>query len=250
MPYRCTSCSSYFSVRKGTVMQSSKLGYRIWATAIYLVNTSLKSVPAMKLHRDLGTTQASAWRLLQRVREGFDIAIEKLEGVVEVDEMFVGGKQRNRHRAQRAKHSGYDPWGKKPVVRAVPRGRRVTAMPVRSVDGPTLVAFVEGNVRFGSRVYTDDHGGYEDLMESYMHRGGATLDRPVRPGLRYPHEHDREPVVHVQARLHRRVPPDELQAPAPVRDGGLLALQRPGSGHTRPDRGDGARDGREAAPSH
>ncbi|MDE2921471.1 MAG: IS1595 family transposase [Acidobacteriota bacterium] len=170
MPYRCTSCCSYFSVRKGTVMQSSKLGYRIWAIAIYLVNTSLKGVSSMKLHRDLGITQASAWHLLQRIREGFDIAIGKLEGVVEVDEMFVGGKQKNRHRAQRSKHSGYDFWGKKPVVGAVQRGGRVIAMPVDSVDGPTLVAFVEGNVRFGSRVYTDDHGGYEDLMESYMHR--------------------------------------------------------------------------------
>ena len=170
MPYRCTRCCSYFSVRKGTVMQSSKLGYQTWAVAIYLVNTSLKGVSSMKLHRDLGITQATAWHLLQRIRKGFDVGIGKLSGVVEVDEMFVGGIQKNRHRSQRWRFTKENAWGKTPVIGAVQRGGQVIATPIDRTDNRTVVAFVEGNVRFGSRLYTDDWPGYEDLMQSYMHR--------------------------------------------------------------------------------
>ncbi len=57
-----------FSLRSGTVMQGSKLGYQVWAIAIYLVTTGLKGVASMKLHRDLGITQKSAWHLAHRIR--------------------------------------------------------------------------------------------------------------------------------------------------------------------------------------
>ena len=69
MPFRCRDCRKRFSVRTGTVMQSSKLGYQTWAAAIYLLTTSLKGVPSMKLHRDLNITQKSAWYLAHRLRE-------------------------------------------------------------------------------------------------------------------------------------------------------------------------------------
>ena len=63
MPYRCRDCRQRFSTRTGTTMADSKLGYQKWAIAIYLVTTSLKGVSSMKLHRDLGITQKSAWHL-------------------------------------------------------------------------------------------------------------------------------------------------------------------------------------------
>ena len=62
MPYRCRGCDKHFSVKTGTVMESSKLGYQTWAIATYLLTTSLKGVSSMKLHRDLGITQKSAWQ--------------------------------------------------------------------------------------------------------------------------------------------------------------------------------------------
>ncbi len=71
-PYRCKSCHKYFSVRVGTVMERSKVSLRDWAIAIYLHLTSLKGVSSMKLHRDLGITQKTAWFLLQRIRKAFD----------------------------------------------------------------------------------------------------------------------------------------------------------------------------------
>ena len=73
MPYWCTDCRSYFSVKTGTAMQASKIPLRKWAIAIYLVLTSLKSVSSMKLHRDLGVTQATAWFMIHRIREAWAV---------------------------------------------------------------------------------------------------------------------------------------------------------------------------------
>lgn len=91
MPYHCKDCRQYFSVRKGTVMQGTKLGYQTWLIAIYLHLTSLKGVSAMKLHRDLGISYPSAWHLLHRIREAQAEGALPMVGPVEVDETFVGG---------------------------------------------------------------------------------------------------------------------------------------------------------------
>ena len=74
MPYRCRErkvCGKRFSVRTHTVMESSKLGYQVWAIAMYLVATNLKGISSMKLHRDLNITQKSAWHLAHRLRKSF-----------------------------------------------------------------------------------------------------------------------------------------------------------------------------------
>lgn len=88
MPYRCREkqCAKRFSVRTGTVMESSNLGYQTWVVAIYLMTTSLKDVSSMKLHRDLDITQKSAWHLAHRIREAFDsFEGSGMAGPVEVD---------------------------------------------------------------------------------------------------------------------------------------------------------------------
>ena len=68
-PYRCRQCRKDFSTKTGTLMQGSRLSYRTWAVAIHLLTTSLKGVSSMKLHRDLGIRQATAWHLAHRIRE-------------------------------------------------------------------------------------------------------------------------------------------------------------------------------------
>ncbi len=75
MTHRCRDCKDkkMFSLKIGTLMEGSKLNYQVWAIAIHLLSTNLKSVSSMKLHRDLGITQKSAWHLAHRLRKSFDI---------------------------------------------------------------------------------------------------------------------------------------------------------------------------------
>ena len=102
MPYRCRRCRKFFSARTGTVMADTKLGYQAWAIAIYLFNTNIKGTSSMKLHRDLGISQKSAWHLAHRIRETWgDRKSEPFTGPVEADETYIGGKSKNMHATAR-----------------------------------------------------------------------------------------------------------------------------------------------------
>lgn len=84
MPYYCYKCRSFFSIKKGTVMESSKISYQKWAIGTYLVATNLKGVSSMKIHRDLGMTQKSAWFMIRRLRESWRqlAGVGDMEGLV------------------------------------------------------------------------------------------------------------------------------------------------------------------------
>ena len=103
MPYWCTTCRKYFSVKFGTAMEQSRISYQNWAIATYLFATSLKGVSSMKLHCDLGVTQKTAWFMVQRLREAWkDMAgVDRMEGPVEVDEVYLGGLEKNKHADRR-----------------------------------------------------------------------------------------------------------------------------------------------------
>ena len=128
MPYHCGDCRKYFSVRTGTVMRSSKTSLRKWVVAMYLMTTNLKGVSSMKLHRDLGIAQSTAWTMAQKIRQGW-IQDSKLGGTVEVDETFIGGKEKNKHEDKRSHTRG--PSGKSVVVGMKDReANKVVAKPV------------------------------------------------------------------------------------------------------------------------
>ncbi len=164
MPYRCKDCRQHFSVRKGTMMQASKLGYQKWAVAIYLVATSLKGVSSLKLHRDIKVRQPTAWYLAQRIRQGFvSGTVVKMIGPVEVDETFIGGKERNKHASKKLR-AGRGAVGKVVVAGAKDQAtNRVSAAVVENTDGSTLQGFVAERVSTGGTVYTDEHTAYRGL---------------------------------------------------------------------------------------
>lgn len=170
MPYWCKDCRKYFSVKVGTVMQSSKLGYRKWAYAIYLHVTSLKGVSSMKLHRDIGIAQNSAWHLLQRIRKVFDGGDNDLfNGPVEVDESYFGGLEKNKHEDQKL-NAGRGTVGKTAAVAVKDRQTgQIKADVVQDTTAETLQQFVKNSTEYGTTVYTDENPSYTGLRAFYEH---------------------------------------------------------------------------------
>ncbi len=165
MPYWCRDCRSYFSVRTGTPLAHSRVCIRKWAIAIYLCSTSLKGVSSMKLHRDLGVTQRTAWFMLHRLRKAWEEeSDERFDGPVEIDETYIGGKRKNMAKSKRKELTGRGAVGKDTVVGIKDReSNRVAAAPMPSVNQESVGEMVDGKVSTEAIVYTDESSVYAKL---------------------------------------------------------------------------------------
>ncbi len=184
LAYWCSDCRRRFSVTSRTALERSHLPLRKWALAIYLHVTSLKGVSSMKLHRDLGITQKSAWFVLHRLREAFRDTgpVVPFAGPVEVDETYMGGKRRNMRNATRRKlaHTGRGPAGKTAVAGIRDQAsRHVRAQVVESPDRATLHGFIQRHVAPDATVYSDEARAYQGLPFSHQ-----TVNHSVREYVR------------------------------------------------------------------
>ncbi|MCY3783120.1 MAG: IS1595 family transposase [Chloroflexi bacterium] len=178
MPYRCRDCRQYFSVRIGTVMERSKITLRQWAWGIYLSTTNLKGVSSLKLHRDLEITQKSAWFMAHRIREALAADDHLLDGPVEVDESYFGGREKNRHARDR-QHRGRGTIGKAPVIAMRDRTtREVRAQAITHINRSVLALFITAHAAPDAMVYTDEHPAYDHLPhhETVRHSVGEYVN--------------------------------------------------------------------------
>jgi transposase-like protein len=160
---QCNACREQFTVTVGTVMESSKIALHKWVLAFHLLCSSKKGFSACQLQRELGLgSYRTAWFMLHRVRHAFsELAGGKLQGAVEVDETYVGGKP--RYKGPKGKNPSGRATKKAPVMVLVERDGSARAKPVPFVDAETLQVEIIRQVDGGSIILTDEFLSYRGI---------------------------------------------------------------------------------------
>lgn len=171
--HKCKECEKPFTVTVGTVMEDSKIPLNKWLMAFALFASSKKGFSAHQLHRSIGITYKSAWFMAHRIREAMKTeATGPLGGegkTVEADETFIGGKEKNRHKAKRATKRLGGSWGKETVFSLVERDGSVRSFHVASVTASNLRPMLVSQVDKASRLMTDDAGQYRHMNRDFQH---------------------------------------------------------------------------------
>ena len=166
--YSCSHCGKRFSVTIGTIFENTKLPLQKWFLAMYLISSHKKGVSSYQLARDIQVTQKTAWFMMQKVRSLFaqDDATA-LQGDVEMDEMYLGGRESNKHDSRKTEGTqGRSTKTKTPIFGMVERDGKVVAMKVEDTKGATLMPIIGQFVKEGSTTYTDEASIYNNLTKN------------------------------------------------------------------------------------
>lgn len=170
--YRCKNTNKYFNVKTGTIFEGTKITLQMWFMAAYIMSSHKKGISSHQLARDLNVTQKTAWFILERLRRAMDHEAFKSEmkGIVEVDETFVGGKNRNRHRDKKIKgNQGRSFIDKTPVFGMLNREGHLRCVVVPDTSAGSIEPVIRENVQEGSIVMSDEWWAYRNLSNGYSH---------------------------------------------------------------------------------
>jgi transposase-like protein len=173
--FKCYGCKKQFSVKVGTVLEDSPIPLTKWLPAFWLLVSAKNGISSCELARSLGVTQKTAWFILHRIRHTLKIGtFEKMSGTVEVDETYLGGLEKNKHKGKKL-NAGRGAVGKAVIAATLERGdgegkhSRVQTAHIKDTDKQTLQGLVKANVEQGTTVYTDSHSGYQGLSAEFIH---------------------------------------------------------------------------------
>jgi len=165
--WRCKACSYEFSVTTGTIFHRSRTPLQKWYIAIWLMVESKKGISAKQLERSLGVTYKTAWRMAMQIRKamrpgyGFE---DKLAGIVEADDTYIGGKRSGGKRGRGAP-------GKEIAVGMLERGGNVVAKVVQNLSAETLRPLLDACVSLDAELLcTDEHKGFKKAAEGFPHK--------------------------------------------------------------------------------
>lgn len=171
--FKCASCKKIFTITVGTPMENTNIPLQKWMVAVYLHVNNKKGISSHQLAKHIGITQYSAWFMLHRIRKMFDVIDEeKLQGIVEADETFVGGKNKNRHFDKKVKNSqGRSYKDKVPIFGVMQRGGKVISMKVPDTTKKTIRPLLLKYVSYDSILMTDEWNAYHGIGKYFEDHG-------------------------------------------------------------------------------